>query len=239
MNSKKLLIVDDEQGIRESLKEYLEFEGYEANVASCGEDALLLVRDNDFDLIISDIRMPKGDGKFLVQNLKQYKPNCPPLIFMSGFSDLTVEEAYNLGARGIISKPFSPQELLRHIQSLLLLKNTWSPYRNSHNEIELKIPTSNLETAVSQRKLNCGQYGFFISGEDPMPMVGDKVHIQFEDIELLGEGVVRWIRNYERSGKVKGFGVEFMKISDPLEKAIESFVTQNKVLSAIPINLKD
>jgi len=237
MNSKKLLIVDDEPGIRESLQEYLEFEGFNVSVASCGEEALVLVRDNSFDLIISDIRMPHGDGKFLVQKLRERDLLNPPVLFMSGFTDMSVEEAYHIGARGILSKPFQPQDLISRIQSLM--KNLGAPTSQDQEFIDIKIPTKNIESAVSQKKLNCGQYGLFISAEDLMPSVGDRVRIEFEDQSLLGDGVVRWIRAYERIGQVKGFGLELMKTSEHLGKAIEAYVQENRVLSVIPINLKD
>lgn len=236
MRSKRILIVDDEQGIRESLKEYLELEGFYTQVASCGEEALVLLRDSHFDLIISDIRMPHGDGKFLLRNLKEMDPQSPPLIFMSGFTDLSIEDAYNLGARGIVPKPFQFQELQNKIDELL--KKSKEQKLQKDNLIKVTIPAPNLELAISQRRLNCGQNGFFISSEYPMPVVGDQIQIRFDDENLLVEGVVRWIRNYERLGKEKGYGIEFLKISKQLEESIKTFVLQNKVSSTIPISLK-
>ena len=78
---KKLLIVDDEEKIREVIKEYAEFEGYEADESSDGMDAVKKVKEEDFDLIIMDVMMPKLDGFSAVKEIRKVKDI--PVIMLS------------------------------------------------------------------------------------------------------------------------------------------------------------
>ena len=77
----KILIVDDEEMIREVLKEYAEFEGHEAYEASNGMEAVKLCRDNDYDVILMDIMMPQLDGFSAVKEIKKTKDI--PVIMLS------------------------------------------------------------------------------------------------------------------------------------------------------------
>ena len=75
----RLLVVDDEANIREVVKEYAEFEGYEVTEAEDGMQAIEKVKENDFDLIIMDVMMPKLDGYSACKEIKKIK-NIPVII---------------------------------------------------------------------------------------------------------------------------------------------------------------
>ena len=77
----KILIVDDEEMIRDVLKEYVEFEGNEAYEASDGREAVRLCRENDYDLILMDVMMPYLDGVSAVKEIKKTKDI--PVIMLS------------------------------------------------------------------------------------------------------------------------------------------------------------
>ena len=72
----KVLIVDDEEMIRGVLKEYVEFEGGTAYEAEDGMQAVKLCRENDFDIILMDVMMPKLDGFSAVKEIKKFKNKC-------------------------------------------------------------------------------------------------------------------------------------------------------------------
>ena len=80
----KVLIVDDEEMIRGVLKEYVEFEGGIAYEAADGMQAVKMCRDNDFDIILMDIMMPKLDGFSAVKEIKKIK-NTPTIMLQSRF----------------------------------------------------------------------------------------------------------------------------------------------------------
>ena len=115
MDKKYVLIVDDEQDIRDVLTLLVESLGYIALTAENGEEAVNMVRtySSQISLVITDIRMPKMSGAQLVEYLKGF----PPTILMSGFSDVDVKNIINNGhAKCFIKKPFRPDELLNLVR---------------------------------------------------------------------------------------------------------------------------
>lgn len=116
MDVKKVLVVDDEELICELCKSLFEDEGIEVKTAFSGKDAIEIVKGEEFDFILSDIRMPKGDGVQFKKELNEMG-NQTPFLFMTGFSDLTHDQAKELGAIGILKKPFDFEELDEVIKS--------------------------------------------------------------------------------------------------------------------------
>ena len=118
----KLLVVDDEQKIREVIKEYAEFDGYVVDEAEDGMQAAGLCRLNDYDLIIMDIMMPKLDGFSASKEIRKTKST--PIIMLSAR-----EEEYDklfgfeLGIDDYVVKPFSPKELMARIKAVLSRSN--------------------------------------------------------------------------------------------------------------------
>lgn len=103
--AKKILIVDDEPVIRENLTELLSEHGYEIKEAESGIAAMKLIDKERFDLIISDVKMPDGDGMFLLEEVRENCSYHPGFILLTGFADISVEQALNCGADLYLSKP--------------------------------------------------------------------------------------------------------------------------------------
>lgn len=78
----KFLIADDEEGIRQIIKEYCDFEGYETEMATDGMDAVRKARETDYDMIIMDAMMPKLDGFSAVKEIRKFKQT--PIIMLNG-----------------------------------------------------------------------------------------------------------------------------------------------------------
>lgn len=113
-----LLIVDDEANIREVVKEYAEFEGYDTAEAADGMEALNLCRENKYDLIIMDIMMPKLDGFSACKEIR--KQQDTPIIMMSARSEEYDKLfGFELGIDDYVTKPFSPKELMARVQAVL------------------------------------------------------------------------------------------------------------------------
>ncbi|MFN8846495.1 MAG: response regulator [Bdellovibrionales bacterium] len=119
LTSLKMLIVDDELGISESLKDYFELENFEVQTASSGNKALEIMNKQSFDIVISDVRMPDGDGRFLLKAIRKIHPTKPIVIMMSGFSDLSIDEVLKEGGTALLSKPFQPHELLKIVKQVI------------------------------------------------------------------------------------------------------------------------
>jgi YesN/AraC family two-component response regulator len=105
MKNLRILIVDDEVIIRETLRELLEIEGASVVEADNGNTAFALIQKRKFDLIISDVRMPVCSGTDLLKKIRAYDKKAPEIILISGFTDLTNEKAMDLGASGFLMKP--------------------------------------------------------------------------------------------------------------------------------------
>jgi len=112
---RNILVVDDEDSIREIIKEFLETLGYNVVEAADGEEAILECSKHKFDMVITDIRMPKMNGLKLLKNLKTYMPDLP-VILMTGYQPSKAqEESLSAKADGYLLKPFSLNSLRQAI----------------------------------------------------------------------------------------------------------------------------
>ena len=120
---KRILIVDDEAGIREVIKEYAEFSGYEAEEAADGMSAIGLVKLNDYDLIIMDIMMPKLDGFSAVKEIQKIK-DIPTIMLSARGEEYDKLFGFELGIDDYVVKPFSPKELMARVNAVLSRSNS-------------------------------------------------------------------------------------------------------------------
>ena len=118
---KKILLVEDESILRDSIQETIASCGFEVAVAENGDEALLLARTFLPDLIISDILMPESDGYWLLDSVRNDSLlRTIPFIFMTAKSERSdIRNGMNLGADDYIVKPFSSAELMNSIQARL------------------------------------------------------------------------------------------------------------------------
>jgi putative nucleotidyltransferase with HDIG domain len=117
MNSQqpKILVVDDDPGLLETLSDALQLEGYEVTTAKAGEEALERLRQEEVDLVITDIKMPGLSGLELLRAIRD-KNQILPVIVMTGYASLeTAVEAIKQGAYDYITKPFEIEKLLHTV----------------------------------------------------------------------------------------------------------------------------
>ena len=113
----KVLIVDDEEMIRNVLKEYVEFEGNEAFEAADGMEAVRMCRDNDYDIILMDVMMPRLDGFSAVKEIRKTKDT--PVIMLSARGEEYVKLfGFEIGVDDYVTKPFSPKEVMARINAV-------------------------------------------------------------------------------------------------------------------------
>ena len=114
----KILIVDDEQGIRDVLREYLELDGYEVGEAVDGMDAIKQAKAGDYDLIIMDVMMPKLDGYSAVKEIKKDK-DVPVIMLSARSEEYDKLFGFEIGVDDYVTKPFSPKEVVARIGAVL------------------------------------------------------------------------------------------------------------------------
>jgi len=108
----RILVIDDERSIRHTLKDILEFEKYQVELAEDGFKALELLKTNDFDVILCDIKMPGMDGIEVLQKVEELKPDTP-VVMISGHGNIdTAVESIKKGAFDFIEKPLDLNRLL-------------------------------------------------------------------------------------------------------------------------------
>jgi two-component system response regulator FlrC len=118
-NPIKVLIVDDDPGMREGMALSLKRAGFICDQARSGEDALNMTRPGAFDAVVTDFRMTGMDGLQLTARLKALDPSLPVLLVTAFGSLDTAKEAMRLGAFDYLSKPFSPSELVTAVKKSL------------------------------------------------------------------------------------------------------------------------
>lgn len=114
----KILVVDDEQKIREVIREYAEFNGFEVAEAENGMEAIGLCKLNDYDLIVMDIMMPKLDGFSACKEIRKIK-EIPVIMLSARGEEYDKLFGFELGIDDYIVKPFSPKELMARINVVI------------------------------------------------------------------------------------------------------------------------
>ncbi len=108
----RILVVDDEAGIRELLSKTLALAEYDVDAAAGGQEALERLRADRYDLVITDLKMPGVDGLTLIREARRFLPQLP-IIIITGFStEASAIEAINLGVNGYLTKPFRVPKVL-------------------------------------------------------------------------------------------------------------------------------
>ena len=111
MQSKRILIVDDEKDIRDTMRAFFELQGFEVFEAADGVEAIERVREEPFDVVITDMRMPGPDGLKVLRVVKSVRPETVVLI-ITGYPSPQVEsKAMELGCDRFLSKPFRLDQL--------------------------------------------------------------------------------------------------------------------------------
>lgn len=118
MNDINILIIEDEQGISKIIKSYLEKEGYNVFQAFDGKEGLDYFENEQIDLILLDLMIPKISGEDLIKEIRN-KSNVPVIMVTAKVSEENIINGLKLGADDYVTKPFSPKELMQRIKTVL------------------------------------------------------------------------------------------------------------------------
>ncbi len=156
----KILIIDDERGIRNTLREVLADEGYEVEVAENGKQGLEMAQAKLYDLIYSDIKMPEMDGmevlskisEFRAQNSDSFESIECPIVMISGHGDIeTAVQALKMGAYDFLLKPLDLNRILITTKNALETKNLKQETKQLRKKVATKGPQMIGESAAIQR----------------------------------------------------------------------------------------
>ncbi|MBW1839455.1 MAG: sigma-54-dependent Fis family transcriptional regulator, partial [Deltaproteobacteria bacterium] len=118
-NAHKILVIDDNEWIRDTLKQLLAMSGYQVDVANDGEKGIKKVKSQNYDVVLTDIQMPKVDGMELLKQIKEYNPALP-VVMITGFPTVdTAIQAMRQGASDFITKPFRYEQVSMTVDKLM------------------------------------------------------------------------------------------------------------------------
>lgn len=154
--NKRILIADDDEQIRELLVFDVQSSGYTVDSAENGEIALKKALENNYDLILLDVMMPKMNGYDVCKNIRMVKPDIPVLMLTAKGSIKDKTEGFNSGVDDYIVKPFEIQEVLLRIRALLRRGGETSS-NNMEKEIlragQIEILPDSLEAIIEDKKV--------------------------------------------------------------------------------------
>jgi len=126
----KILLLEDDRLLAQTLQELLEMEGYDVTLTYSGDEAIDATFEHSYDLYIFDINVPQISGIELLRSLR-YADDTTPTIFISALVDLnSISEAFGVGGDDYLKKPFFPEELLLHVKAKLSKNSSKIKYKN-------------------------------------------------------------------------------------------------------------
>jgi DNA-binding NtrC family response regulator len=147
MGKRKALVIDDEQVVLDSVKKILTDENYEVDVSLSGWQGLDWAIEKQYDIVLTDIRMPDIGGMRVLRQIKRAKSSLP-VVMITGYATIRSSvQAMKLGATNYIEKPFTPEELTKVVNSALDIAATQEPEEQEliHKDEMIKV----LEKAAS------------------------------------------------------------------------------------------
>ena len=231
-----ILIADDEPDMREIFAAWLRNLGCTVTEAADGEEALRALAGQKFDALVTDVRMPRLNGIQLVRHLNQSGKYIPVIIFVSGFMDLPLPDAYDLGVEAVLSKPCLRKELTGALRrSLQRRQLAFEPVEDiaapgPGDEIRQRFVCTVDESTVA-----VGRGGVSLeAGPEVAPGSATRFSICFDRGTLRtldGWGVVRWCEPVSQRTRA---GIEFMFLGEDCRNELAEWLQGASPSSFIP-----
>ncbi len=140
----KILVVDDEKNIRSVIKEYGEYSGYIVEEAEDGLDAVAMCKNNNYDLIIMDIMMPKLDGFSAIKEIRKLDNDVPFLMLSARGEEYDKLFGFEIGIDDYVVKPFSPKEVIARV-GVIIARNNKNKNQEKIDKEKIKIDTLEID----------------------------------------------------------------------------------------------
>ncbi|MCD6266069.1 MAG: response regulator [Deltaproteobacteria bacterium] len=197
MEKNKALVIDDEQILLDSVSQILTDENYEVDVSLSGREGLNQAIEKEYDIVLTDIRMPDIGGMRVLRDIKRAKPSLPVVIITGYASVKSAVQAMKLGAADYIEKPFTPDQLLKAVDSALEIAATQEPEVQDliHKEEIIKV----LERAASDSEFFTNLLEFATDALDEYDLTGpEKLALLTGDAEWIEEQIGPLTRSQRR-----------------------------------------
>jgi CheY-like chemotaxis protein len=244
-----VLIVDDEPDIAELFESEFQDFGFTTFSAGNINSAKTILSSNSIDIVLSDVRMPGGNG---IELLKWVRANCPPsLIFliMTGYSDVSLAEALSLGAHGLFAKPVDLEKIIGCARACMELRHDSGPAnrRSTRKPVNLRATITQVGdlSPFPATVLDLSRGGFFFSTPNQNVAPGAELDFRIDcqiknRLEISGKAIVRWTKylagdstQSSRSAPAKfGAGAEFLQLNKNSSEDLLGILT---ILEIYPI----
>jgi DNA-binding response OmpR family regulator len=158
----KILIVEDEPNMRIGLKDNLEFEGYKVDIAEDGEEALYKIRNNEYNLVLLDVMLPKKSGFDVCKTIRKDGIKVPVILLTAKGEEIDKVLGLELGADDYVTKPFSLRELLARIKAVLRRGGTETDESSEIQIGNLKIDFAGYKAFVKSEQVQMSHKEFEI-----------------------------------------------------------------------------
>lgn len=238
LQNKTILVVDDETDLRDIVASEFDFMGAKVFQAENISVAQKLISENNIDLIVSDIRMPGGTGIDLLDILKKKNVSNPPILLITGFADITVEDAFDKGAEALISKPFKLDDLIQQaVRYTSPMESRFSEKTLGTSSLTAEY-SETLAERMASRKFLLGRGGISACLElkgrrcDISELVN--FSFKFTDIHLEGVGICRWNKLAEHAEGFNCLGFEFLYLDQKSLNFLVEFLKRDETRAFIP-----
>ena len=187
MEKKKILVIDDERIVLDSISKILREENFALEVTLSGRQGLEWATQKDYDIVLTDLRMPDIGGMRILRDVKRVKPALP-VVMITGFGTVkSAVQAMKLGAAEYLEKPFSPDDLIKAVNSALHIAQTRGPEEQGliHKEEIIKV----LEQAATDTELVYNLLNYGAEALEEYDLTGP------EKLALL-TGDIQWIEKH-------------------------------------------
>jgi DNA-binding NtrC family response regulator len=188
MERMRALVIDDEQIVLDSVKKILADENYTVDVSLSGREGRDWAIQRQYDIVLTDIRMPDIGGMRVLRDIKRAKPSLP-VVMITGYASVrSAVQAMKLGAADYLEKPFTPDQLLKAVASALDIAATQAPEAQvlMHREEMIKV----LERAASDSEFFTSLLEYAADALDEYDLTGpEKLALLTGDIEWIEEQI--------------------------------------------------
>lgn len=199
MQKTRVLAIDDEEIVLQSVERILAEEGFQIDLCSSGKEGLNLALANEYDLVLSDIRMPEIGGMRILRDIKRAKPSTPVVIFTGYGTVQSAVQAMKLGATDYIEKPFTPDLLAETVKKAISASKTQQPEAQSiiHRDEVVRV----LEKAATDGEFVASLFyegaealsGFDLTGPEKLAILTGDIRWIEEQIGKLTASQKRWL----------------------------------------------
>lgn len=236
-----ILVVDDEVELLDSITSLFSIFGFKVDGATNGAEAWEKIQKNDFQIVISDIKMPKMSGLELVEKIRERNYSFPKVLMISGQTEVDISDIYAIGANGFFKKPFDATAVRNSLtQTLLSPAEKWLKKKRVSSVDRFQRNFKNPIESAKYNEFSLGQTGFFLQIKHEKPVEGDFIDfdIKFKDDKPLrffkGTGRVIWVRDQPEQDKPDGIGVQLYSLDEDCLQEYLDWLEIYKPKASIP-----